>query len=190
VMDVYNEMEELVREALREIREGSEGSDLCWCRLCETDVVALALSFLPPFYSRPGGQAWSAGLATSAKIHDAVQAAAKRVALRPKHRTGLMGPVRGEVGLVNYTYEVGLQVVGPAVMAAQGGCSCPQCRADTLAYALNRYPPKYGVSAGGRRSLHPTYVDFMRHELGLLVAQAARVVGAKPNHRLPLTNAG
>jgi len=189
-MDVHNEMEALVREAVQEIRAKGTTGDTCWCRLCETDIVALALTLLPPFYSRPGGQAWSAGLATASKIHDAVQSAAKRVSLRPKHRPGMVGPARGDVGLVNYTYEVGLQMVDPSVLASSAACTCPLCRADTLAYALNRYPPKYGVSAGGRRSLHPTYLGFMRRELGLLVSQAARVVGAKPQHRAHLPSAG
>ena len=182
-MDVRNDMEELVRDEVRAVRDRAAGSRACWCPLCETDVVALALTLLPPLYTRlDGSNAWSTSLATTSKIHDAVQAAAKRVTLRPKHPPGRSAERRGEVGLVNYTFEVGLQVIGSAMSASATPCACARCRDDTLAYALNRYPAKYGVSTGGRRSLHPTYLDFMRHELGMLVTQAARLIGARPRH--------
>jgi hypothetical protein len=73
-------------------------------------------------------------------------------------------------------------MVGPALERTSASCNCEHCRADTLAYALNRYPAKYGVTVDGRRSLHPTYLDFMRHELGMLIGQAVRVVSAHPHH--------
>lgn len=176
-------MEQLVREEVARVRrEGGHGYTGCWCPLCETDIVALALTLLPPLYCRDENQASASTLIRAGKIGDAVQSALKRVGLWPKHRPGLGPSVRDQVALVNYTFEVGSAMVGPALGQSRTRCSCDTCRADTLAYALNRYPSKYGVVRGGRRSLHPTYVDFIRYELGMLISQAARVVSENPNH--------
>ena len=176
-------MEQLVREEVTRVRDqGGPENRRCWCTLCETDVVALALTLLPPLYCRDDSFGTSAGLLKAGKIHDAVQAAVKRVSLWPKHRPGSPSAGRSEVSLVNFTFEVGTTMVGPALGRSPTGCSCEECRADTLAYALNRYPAKYGVTHAGRRSLHPTYIDFMRYELGMLINQAARVVSTHPRH--------
>ncbi len=183
-MSVRNEMEQLVRDEVGRVRDrGSGRGSVCWCRLCETDVVALALTLLPPLYCRTESYGNAAGLVRAGKVHDAVQAAIKRIALRPKHRSGAPGLQR-DLSLVNFTWEVGSEMVAGALGRVAAGCSCEHCRADTLAYALNRYPAKYGVRQSGRQSLHPTYLDFMRHELGLLLGQAARVVSARP-HQIP-----
>lgn len=182
-MGIRNEMEQLVRDEVTRVRrEGGQGYTGCWCPLCETDIVALALTLLPPLYCRDENQGHAATLIRAGKISDGVQAALKRVGLWPKHRTGPGPSVRDQVALVNYTFEVGSTMVGPALGQTPARCSCETCRADTLAYALNRYPAKYGVVRAGRRSLHPTYVDFMRYELGMLITQAARVVSDRPNH--------
>lgn len=182
-MDIKNEMEGLVRAEVDRLKETcASGADVCWCALCETDIVALALTLLPPFYCRQDTYGYAAGLNTSGKIRDAVQSAIKRVSMRPKHRTSAPGAFRGEINLVNYTLEVGAEMVGPAMGRSDSGCGCTQCRSDALAYALNRYPAKYGVIWGGRRNLNPTYLDFMRFELGMLITQAARVVSAHPHH--------
>jgi hypothetical protein len=180
-MSIKNEMEQLVREEVSRARAKGDGEHRCWCTVCETDIVALALTMLPPLYCRTETFGHAAGLIKAGKIHDAVQAALKRVSLRPKHRVGSPSH-RGAVSLVNYTFEVGTEMVGPALGRITSGCGCEHCRADTLAYALNRYPAKYGVTVDGRRSLHPTYLDFMRHELGMLIGQAVRVVSAHPHH--------
>jgi hypothetical protein len=180
---IRNEMEELVREEIARARRG--GGPVyagCWCALCETDIVALALTLLPPLYCRTDSHGHAAGLIKAGTISDAVQAALKRVSLWPKHRPGTQPGLRDEVALVNYTFEIGSQMVGPALGLSTTGCCCEECRADTLAYALNRYPPKYGIARGGQRSLHPTYIDFMRYELGMLINQAARVVATHPGH--------
>ena len=175
-------MEALVRDEVAAARaEGGADARGCWCGLCETDVVALALTLLPPLYCRPGSAGTAATLVKAGKIHDAVRAAIRRVSLRPKHRAGAPG-ARRELSLVNYTFDVGADMVGLALGRAAAACSCEGCRSDTLAYALNRYPAKYGVVQAGRRSLHPTHIDFMRYELGMLIHQAARVVTARPHH--------
>ncbi|HEY5997678.1 MAG TPA: late competence development ComFB family protein [bacterium] len=179
-LSIKNEMEQLVREEVERVRSAAT-EQRCWCSLCETDIVALALTMLPPLYCRTETFGHAAGIIKAGKIREAVQAAIKRVSLRPKHRVGAPSH-RGTVSLVNYTFEVGTDMVGPALGRGASSCSCESCRSDTLAYALNRYPAKYGVTVDGRRSLHPTYLDFMRHELGMLIGQAARVVSSHPHH--------
>ena len=182
-MGIRNEMEQLVRDEVARARsEGGPGYTGCWCPLCEMDIVALALTLLPPLYCRTATYGHAAGLIKAGTICDAVQSALKRVALWPKHRPGASPAGRAELGLINYTFEVGSQLVGEALDHSAAGCACDECRADTLAYALNRYPAKYGVARDGRRSLHPTYLDFMHYELGMLINQAARVVSAHPHH--------
>lgn len=182
-MDIKNEMEQLVRdEVARAKAEGGPGYKGCWCQLCEIDIVALALTLLSPLYSRTGTYGHAAVLIRAGKISDAVQSALKRVDLWPKHRPGTMPAKRDEIALINYTFEVGSEMVGPALGRSAAGCICDECRSDTLAYALNRYPAKYGVSRGGQRSLQPAYLDFMRYELGMLIHQAARVVSSHPRH--------
>lgn len=184
-MSIKNEMEHLVRDEVARARKvGGPDYAGCWCPLCETDIVALALTQLPPLYCRTETYGHAAGLISAGKISDAVQSALKRVGLWPKHRPGTAPASREIVTLINYTYEVGTPLVGPALNNAAPGCDCDDCRADALAYALNRYPAKYGVIRAGRRSLHPTYLDFMRYELGMLINQAARVISAHPHHQV------
>lgn len=182
-MSIRNEMEHLVRdEVVRIRREGGAGYAGCWCPLCEIDIVALALTLLPPLYCRTENSAHAAGPIRPGTISDAVQSALKRVDMWPKHRPGTQPTRPDNIALVNYTLEVGTAMVGPAIGRTAAGCSCDECRSDTLAYALNRYPAKYGVARDGKRSLHPTYLDFMRFELGMLINQAARVVSTHPHH--------
>ena len=182
-MSIQNEMEQLVRDEVASVRKaGGPEYTGCWCPLCEMDIVALALTLLPPMYCRGEGHGNAAGLIKAGKISDAVQSALRRVGTWPKHRPGTLPAIQDEVALVNYTFEVGTTMVGPALEQCADGCTCDNCRFDTLAYALNRYPAKYGVVQAGRRSLHPTHIDFMRYELGMLIHQAARVVTARPHH--------
>ena len=182
-MSIKNEMEQLVRDEVARIRqEGGPGYAGCWCPLCEIDIVALALTLLPPLYCRTTTFGHATGVIKAGTISDAVQSALKRVDHWPKHRPGAPPTMRDEISLINYTFEVGSSMVGPALGLSATGCSCGECRSDTLAYALNRYPAKYGITRNGRRSLHPTYLDFMRFELGMLINQAARVVSEHPHH--------
>jgi hypothetical protein len=182
-MSIKNEMEQLVREEVRRAKElGSPEYAGCWCVICETDIVALALTLLPPLYCREETYGHASRFIKAGTIRDAVRTSLRRVGLRPKHHPGLPRSLQGDVALVNYTFEVGAEMVGPELERAASGCGCERCRTDTLAYALNRYPAKYGIAQGGRRNLDPSYLEFMRHELGLLIGQAARVVSAHPHH--------
>ncbi len=181
-MSIKNEMENLVRDEVARARKaGGPGYTGCWCVLCETDIVALALTLLPPLYCRKGTVGNATGVIRASTISDAVQSALKRVSLWPKHRPGAVPTTMERVALVNYTFEVGTTMVGSPQIRSAIGCTCETCRSDTLAYALNRYPAKYGITRSGKRSLHPTYLDFMRYELGMLIGQAARVVSSHPH---------
>ena len=182
-MGIKNEMEHLVRDEVARVKkEGDPGYAGCWCPLCETDIVALALTLLPPLYCRTATSGHATHLVKAGTIREAVQSALKRVGLRPKHRPGTQPTRKDRIALVNYTFEVGSTMVGPALAHSPPSCRCEECRCDTLAYALNRYPAKYGVTRDGRSSLHPTYLDFMRYELGMLINQAVRVVSSHPHH--------
>jgi len=182
-MSVKNEMEAVVREEVARVRAGAgDAPPGCWCSLCEADTVALALTLLPPLYCREETSGTAASLISAGKIRTAVQAALKRVSLSPKHPPGALPTLRRDIGLINYAYEVGATMVASALSRTARACTCEHCRTDALAYALNRYPAKYGVTLSGRRSLHPTYLEFMRYELGLLVNHAARLVSTHPRH--------
>jgi hypothetical protein len=182
-MSIKNEMEQLVREEVRRAKDlGSPKYSGCWCPLCETDIVALSLTLLPPLYCREETYGHASRFIKAGTISDAIKTALRRVGLRPKHRPGVPRAIQGDVTLVNYTFEVGASMVGFELERTAAACGCESCRTDTLAYALNRYPAKYGIAQGGKRSLDPSYLEFMRHELGLLIGQAARVVTAHPHH--------
>lgn len=182
-MSIKNDMESLVRDEVARARQaaGAE-SPTCWCALCEMDIVALSLNLLPPLYCRAETYGHAAALIGPARIRDAVRAALTRVALAPRHLRGGWPAKAQDSALVNYTLEVGTSLLAGAGDQCQAGCACSECRIDTLAYALNRYPSRYGVERGGRRLLLGADLDFMRHELGVLLGQAARVVSAHPHH--------
>lgn len=182
-MNIKNEMEHLVSDEVARVKnQGAGESRGCWCLLCETDITALALTLLPPLYCRTETYGHAGSLIKAGKIQDAVQTAIQRVGLRPKHRPGFPGARRGDVALVNYSFEIGAEMLNPSFNRADVACGCSCCRADALAYALNRYPTKYGVTQGGSRNLLPTYANFMRHELGLLLDHATRFISAHPHH--------
>lgn len=181
-MEIKNDMESLVRAEVTRRKESSgKEAAACWCALCEADVVALALNRLPPRYCQRQNFGYAAsqqGLAFH--VRSAVSYAVDKVSKRPKHRPGAPDRFRSEVRLENFALRIGHSVVGTAL--ADAACSCEQCRSDALAYALNRYPPKYGVSAAGRESYQSNFEDFIRHELGELISRASRVVAASPHH--------
>jgi hypothetical protein len=158
-MSIKNEMEQLVRDEVRSVKEqGSPEYSGCWCVLCETDIVALSLTLLPPLYCREETYGHASRFIKPSTIRDAVKTALRRVGLRPKHRPGVPRSLQGNVALVNYTFEVGAEMVGSELERTAAACSCESCRTDTLAYALNRYPAKYGIAQEGRRNLDPSYL--------------------------------
>lgn len=182
-MAIKNDTEFHVRTEARRRRERSgKGDDACWCALCETDILALALNQLPPRYchEKNFGCAPSQGLGI--EVRRAVDRAVAKVSQRPKHRPGRPLTSDDDIRLENYAQKIGSSLVGAILSPRSSACACDQCQADTLAIALNRYPPKYGVSYGGRRSYQEHYADFIRHEIGQALVQAISVVREHPHH--------
>jgi hypothetical protein len=84
-MSIKNEMEALVRDEVARVREaGSSGYTGCWCSLCETDVVALALTLLPPLYSRTETFGIAAGFIKAAGRRSPVPGRGSRRRSRPR----------------------------------------------------------------------------------------------------------
>lgn len=64
-----------------------------------------------------------------------------------------------------------------------GCCTCPQCRDDIIAYALNQLPAKYVVSAPGAAfakldSLQKQY----RADVVTAISHAAVIIAQSPRH--------
>lgn len=182
-MGIKNDAEQLVRDEVARAKNAAGGGPAgCWCALCEMDIVALSLNMLPPQYCRAENYGYAAGLIRANSIAKAVRSAINRVALLPKHLPDGWPATAKDAALVNYTFEVGAALIGSTLDRSGAACGCAHCRYDTLAYALNHYPAKYGVARGGRRRLQQDDLDFMRHELGVLLSKAARVILAHPHH--------
>lgn len=181
-MAIKNDMEFRVRaEAARRRGRPERHEDPCWCLLCEMDILALALNQLSPRYcqERNFGLANAHGLGDD--VRKAVADAIRKVSRRPKHRPGRPLHI-DDVKMENFALRIGSALVGTILSPESSTCACEQCLSDALAYALNRYPPKYGVSYGGRESYQANYADFIRHEIGQALTQAAAVVREHPHH--------
>lgn len=179
---IKNDMEFLVQsEVRRQQAKGKKGQEVCWCPLCEADVTALALNHLPPRYCHAKNYGFAKAEDFGDRVRGAVERAVEKVKRRPKHRPGR--PDRAsDARVLNYAQEIGDAVVGQLLAQRSAPCSCVQCRADALALALNRYPPKYGVTAPGRESYQTNFEDFIRHEMTQALALAAQVVATHPHH--------
>jgi len=183
MVDVKNDMEHLVRLEVGRRREDPEvDRTTCWCALCEADVIALALNNLPPRYCRGDNFGYAAAQGYVGRVREAVRLALEKVSRRPKHRPGAPDRFRAEARLEDFALKIGNVLVGSSFVGAEGACSCEGCRADALALALNRYPPKYGVSSPGRASYQANFEDFIRHELGNALVKAREIISAHPNH--------
>ena len=66
----------------------------------------------------------------------------------------------------------------------KGICTCPRCRKDILALALNKLPPKYAVSDKG---INYTKISFLQRQFNAditrTVAEAAKIVASSPRHK-------
>ena len=183
MIDIKNEMEHLViREVDRRKGRRKGGRDHCWCPQCEADVIALTLNNLPPRYCRSANFGYAASEGYGGQVGKMVDLAVEKVNRRPKHRPGAPDRFRQEAFREDYALKFGSSLVDTTFPAREGVCSCNECRADALALALNRYRPKYGVSSPGRTSYQENFEDFIRHEVGQLLAAACQVVSANPNH--------
>ena len=182
-MAIKNDMEYLVKAEVRKYRDNCGADQIfCRCPLCEADIYAFALNHLPPRYCHEKNFGFTSSQGFGNDVRKAVVLAVEKVSRRPKHRPGKPPPSENEVRMENYAMKIGDKVVGAVLSPDAAPCACGQCQADVLAYALNRYPPKYGVSYGGRESYQANYEDFIRHEISQALTQAMAVVRQRPHH--------
>ena len=202
-MEVRNEAETVIRKEFRrrEKREAktasprsllsmkfwfSKASDdapaACTCPLCATDTMALALTKLPPCYSRGQNFSLAVQRVEPRWLNAAVDDAIEKVARRPLHPSSVRPSWAGNVRLVDFCLEAGALMIEPLLRQHKGLCLCADCQEDTLTYALNRVAPRYGVEVMGHRRLPPHLLEFIRHDLAAAILKAARVVAANPRH--------
>jgi hypothetical protein len=176
-------MEQAVRIHLDRIRiQSPAGDETCWCPLCRADMMALALTSLPPRYAtrRPGDLEIEAGMV--AAVRDGVSAARRQVECFPKHAKGAAVAAGEPVWVVNFPLEEGFRAVDTILRRHDGACDCWNCRCDMVAFALNRYPARYGVEHQGQTHLFEDERERMRGELSSIIDLAVRVVTTIPRH--------
>jgi hypothetical protein len=182
-MKLANAMEQAVRAHLARLREESAGGDeTCWCPLCRADMMALALSSLPPRYATRRSGAQQADPQQAATVGELVDKAVVRVGRFPKHAAGAAVAAGEPVWVVNFPLEESFRAVDAMVRSRDDVCDCWNCRCDMVAFALNRYPPRYGVEHRGMTHLLDKDRDQMRTELASFLDLSLRVVSAVPRH--------
>lgn len=182
-MKLTNAMETMVREHLNQVRARSAaGDEACWCPLCRADMMALALTALPPRYAtrRPGSADDTQQI--TALVEERVSHARTQVHRFPRHPKGDAVDAGVPVWVVNFPLEESFRVVDEILHRHDGACDCWNCRCDMVAFALNRYPARYGVEHEGRTSLVEEDRVRMREELGRFLDLAVRVVTTIPRH--------
>ncbi len=183
MISVKNYMEVAVRtEMARRKDQWESGRTPCWCPVCEADSTALALTTLPPRYCMESSYPLMEKANLPGTIQSAVLRAFSKVTSRPKHRPGVPDFYPHRVRLVNFGLEEGWSLVRGVMFDSDAPCLCSQCIADTVAFALNRVPAKYGVELDGSTRFPAAQRDFLRHDLGLVMGQAAKVISAHPHH--------
>ena len=182
-MKLSNWMEQAVRLHLNRIRAQSPaGDETCWCPLCRADMLALALTSLPPRYVTRRPSDIEIEAQTAKAIHDGVVSAHRQVERFPKHEKGAAVAAGEPVWVVNFPLEEGFRAVESILRRHDGACDCWNCRCDIVAFALNRYPARYGVEHEGRTHLFDEERERMRDELSSLLDLAVRVVLTVPRH--------
>lgn len=184
-MKLANAMEQAVRSHLNQLREGSaSGDEACWCPLCRADMMALALSTLPPRYAtrRPGTH--HGDLHQTAAVGELVDQAVRQVTRFPKHGAGSALTAGEPVWVVNFPLEESFRVLDAMIRSRDDICDCWNCRCDMVAFALNRYPSRYGVEHRGITQLLEKDREQMRTELASFLDLSLRVVAAVPRHEV------
>ena len=184
-MKMSNSMEQAVRTHLNRVRAQSPaGDETCWCPLCRADMMALALSSLAPRYAtrRPGDVEIEAHLA--AAVHEGVLAARRQVERFPKHAPDAAVAAGEPVWVVNFPLEEGFRAVDAMLRRHDQTCDCWNCRCDMVAFALNRYPARYGVEHNGQTHLFDEERGRMRDELTSIIELAVQVVTTLPRHEV------
>lgn len=185
--EIRNHNEQTVRgEVLRARYATVDNPTICWCPLCEADVVSLTLTSIPPCYGREHSGGDIRGRVSRGFVHQVVRSSVDRIARKPKHEAGEPGALAHEVRVVDFTFEAAAAVVEDILHHEHGcRCDCLDCRADTLTLALNRLSPLYGVVWDGHRHIPDERWDLLQAETRRSLAAAARVVSASPYHWVP-----
>jgi len=185
-MNIRNEVQEAVNSEVVRLKSlGDAHSSPCWCPLCEADVAALSMTILPPRYSTTVFGDITTDKAGNNPVKSALSTSVRRVDRSPNHPPSSPESPLRRVRLINYAYEEGTTLVSSLLAREDLPCDCDDCLADTLAYSLNRYPPKYGVIRRGRTNLPAYQRDFMRHELNVIISHAINVIASAPRHGQP-----
>ena len=182
-MKLSNSMEQAVRIHLNRVRAQSPaGDETCWCPLCRADMMALALTSLPPRYATRRRSSLEVEALETTAIHDGVALARRQVERFPKHERGAAVAAGEPVWVVNFPLEEGFRAVESILRRHEGACDCWNCRCDMVAFALNRYPTRYGVEHRGQTGLFEQDREQMRSELSSFLELAVRVVTTVPRH--------
>lgn len=178
-----NATELAVDNELRRLRDsGPVAAAPCWCAACQADVRALSLSTLPPNYCTTFDFEEIIERTGTQKVRETVAVAVERVARFPKHRRMNGRSGLPELRVINFSLEEGSTIIDELATTEKCSCDCPSCRTDTLAYALNRYPSKYGVERSGQIDFPKSERETIRRELSSIMSQAVSVVASRPRH--------
>lgn len=182
-MKLSNSMEQAVRSHLDRTRAQSpSGDESCWCPLCRADMMALALSSIPPRYATRRRSEIEAETQMAATIHSGIVLARRQVERFPKHPKGAAVAAGAPIWVVNFPLEEGFRAVDAILRRHDEACDCWNCRCDMVAFALNRYPARYGVEHQGQTHLFEADREKMRGELAAFLEIAVRVVATVPRH--------
>ena len=182
-MQLANAMEPAVQAHLNRVREEFAGVDaICWCPLCRADMAALSLSTLTPCYYTRRAKDPAADPERNAAVREKVVHAVRHVELHPKHAPGDAVPEGEEALVVSILLEEGFAAVEELLDAGHGPCECRTCRCDAVAFALNRYPARYGVRFRGGMNLTRGDRAQLRGELAPFLGLGLKVVATAPRH--------
>ena len=182
-MKLINLMEQAVRAHLNRLRAQSQaGDETCWCPLCRADMMALALTSLPPRYATCRPRDVEIETLMASAISDEVVLARRQIDRFPKHAKDAPVAAGEPVWVVNFPLEEGFRAVDALLRRHDQACDCWKCRCDMVAFALNRYPARYGVEHEGRTQLFEEQRERMRDELSSFLVHAIKVVTTVPRH--------
>lgn len=178
-----NLTEAAVQEMLRCHREKNADTEgVCWCPLCTADMQALALSCLPPRYITRRESLAGNGAVRDDIVREVVARAVQRVDCHPKHPKAAAGAPADKVALVNYPFEIGFTMIEERMSGRAGACECWECRCDAVAFALNRFPPQYGVAVGDRSPFLESSRKQMAEELVSFLDLGVQIATTVPRH--------
>lgn len=87
-----------------------------------------------------------------------------------------------EYGLINANEEIVRDSVRK-MMAHTDMCKCDKCFYDACALVLNKMPPRYSTTRKGQLlSLLPNMEIITYAEIGVMAAQAIKMVSESPHH--------